>query len=70
MLNQVYHQSKNTNAGRKSTDVVLKFKMLISQELYNISDAKLEYHVHDRLSFMRFLNLGLKDKVPDATIPN
>ena len=25
-----------------------------------------EYQINDRLSFMRFLGLGIKDKVPDA----
>lgn len=43
------------------------FKLLILQQLYNISDEELEYQVKDRLSFMEFLNLGLEDRVPDAT---
>ena len=42
------------------------FKLLILQQLYNISDDELEYQVNDRLSFMRFLHLGLEDSVPDA----
>ena len=41
--------------------------MLILQRLYGISDEALEYQVNDRLSFMRFIGLGLEDKVPDAT---
>jgi IS5 family transposase len=43
------------------------FKLLILQQLYNISDEELEYQVKDRLSFMQFLGLGLEDSVPDAT---
>ena len=43
------------------------FKMLVLQQLYNISDEDLEYQVNDRLSFMRFLGLTLADAVPDAT---
>ena len=35
-------------------------------ELYNLSDDQVEYQLRDRLSFMRFLGLGLEDKVPDA----
>ena len=27
----------------------------------------MEYQLRDRLSFMRFLGLGLEDRVPDAT---
>ncbi|MGG6269542.1 IS5 family transposase [Leptolyngbya sp. AN03gr2] len=58
------HKSK---AGRKNHDVILMFKLLILQQLYNISDEELEYQVNDRLSFMRFLGLSLGDVVPDAT---
>ncbi|CDN12895.1 Mobile element protein [Richelia intracellularis] len=43
------------------------FKMLVLQQLYNISDEELEYQVNDRLSFMRFLGLWLAEPVPDAT---
>ena len=34
--------------------------------LYNLSDDQVEYQIRDRLSFMRFLGLGLEGKVPDA----
>ncbi len=34
--------------------------------LYNLSDDQVEYQLRDRLSFMRFLGLGLEDRVPDA----
>ena len=34
--------------------------------LRDISDEQTEYQINDRLSFMRFLGLGIKDKVPDA----
>jgi len=40
-------------------------KILILQRLYNISDEQTEYQINDRLSFMRFLNLRLSDRVPD-----
>ncbi len=36
------------------------------QRLYNLSDDQTEYQINDRMSFMRFLDLGLDDKVPDA----
>ena len=42
------------------------FKAIILCSLYNLSDDQVEYQVRDRLSFMRFLGLGLEDKVPDA----
>lgn len=52
--------------GRPGYDVLLKFKMLVIQSLYNLSDEALEQQVLDRLSFMRFLGLGIGDNVPDA----
>lgn len=67
LLEQVHEKERKSNAGRKPIDVLLLFKMLILQQLYNISDESLEYQVNDRLSFMRFLNLGIEDTVPDAT---
>ena len=41
------------------------FKILILQSLYNLSDHQTEYQIRDRLSFIRFLGLGLGSKVPD-----
>ena len=42
------------------------FKAIVLCALYNLSDDQVEYQIRDRLSFMRFLGLGLEDKVPDA----
>jgi len=42
------------------------FKALVLQALYNLSDDQAEYQLRDRLSFMRFLGLGIEDAVPDA----
>ncbi len=52
--------------GRPPYDSILKFKMLILQRLYNISDEQLEFQVNDRLSFMKFLDLTIADDVPDC----
>lgn len=67
ILVRIHEKPRKSNAGRKPTDVLLLFKMLVLQKLYNISDEALEYQVNDRLSFMQFLGLGLEDTVPDAT---
>jgi len=50
---------RKSNAGRKPWDEVLIFKALVLQALYNLSDEQAEYQLRDRLSFMRFLGLGL-----------
>ena len=52
--------------GRPAYDSVLMFKILILQSLYNLSDDQTEFQIRDRLSFMRFLDLTLADRVPDA----
>ena len=57
---------RKSAAGRKPWDAVLMFKAIILSALYNLSDDQVEYQLRDRLSFMRFLGLGLEDRVPDA----
>jgi transposase, IS5 family len=42
------------------------FKIMVLQALYSLSDDQAEFQIQDRLSFMRFLGLGLGDRVPDA----
>ena len=65
-LSRVYDKPRKSNAGAKPIDVVLMFKILVLQQLHNLSDDRIEYQVRDRLSFMRFLGLQLEDRVPDA----
>jgi IS5 family transposase len=60
-------EERKSNAGRKPYDAVLMVKLLVLASLYNLSDEQVEYQVRDRLSFMRFLGLGLEHPVPDAT---
>lgn len=52
--------------GRPPYDLILMLKILILQRLYNLSDDQMEFQINDRMSFMRFLGLGLGDNVPDA----
>ena len=58
---------KKSSAGRKPVDVMVMFRMLVLQSLYNLSDEQVEYQVRDRLSFTRFLRLGIEDSIPDGT---
>jgi IS5 family transposase len=58
---------KKSSAGRKPIDVMVMFRMLVLQSLYNLSDEQVEYQVRDRLSFTRFLGLGIEDGIPDGT---
>jgi len=52
--------------GRPPIDPVLMFKVLVIQTINTLSDERSEYLINDRLSFMRFLGLGLSDRAPDA----
>src|SRR4051812_8149775 len=42
------------------------FKVLVLQASHSLSGERTEFLIKDRLSFMRFLGLGLADPVPDA----
>ena len=59
-------QERKSDAGRPPADVILLFKMLVLQSLYNLSDDAVEQQSLDRLTFMRFLGLEIGDPVPDA----
>jgi hypothetical protein len=58
---------RQSKGGRKPWDAIIMFKAIVLCALYTLSDEQVEYQVRDRLSFMRFLGLGLEDRVPDAT---
>lgn len=65
-LEFIYAHERKSHAGRRPFDVVLMFKILILQSLYNLSNDEMEYQIMARLSFMRFLDLTLDSRVPDA----
>src|SRR5690606_29610129 len=59
-------RSDGSKGGRPPYDPVMMFRIMVLQALYGLSDDQAEFQIQDRLSFMRFLGLGLGDKVPDA----
>ena len=62
----LYKEPKKSLAGRPPYDIVMMFKILVLQRIYNLSDDQTEFQINDRMSFMRFLGLGLEHRVPDA----
>lgn len=52
--------------GRPPYDTVLRFKVLVLQSLYNLSDDAMEFQLNDRRTFQRFIGLNDNDAVPDA----
>ena len=65
-LEKALKRSDRSKGGRPPYDSVLMFKVLVLQTLYTLSDDQVEFQIRDRLSFMRFLGLGMDDTVPDA----
>lgn len=65
LLESTFKKERKSLAGRKPYPLLVMFKVLVLQCLYNLSDYQAEYQTRDRLSFMRFLNLNIQDVVPD-----
>ena len=55
-----------SKGGRPPYDPVAMFKVLILAAQNNVSDARMEYLIRDRLSWLRFLGFDLGAATPDA----
>lgn len=66
VLDSVFPKKDKPNDDRQTYDSLLMFKILIIKRLYNLSLDQTEFQINDRISFMRFLDLGLENTVPDA----
>lgn len=58
---------KPEGAGRPPFEPLAMFKALLLQHWYDLSDAELEETLNDRVSFRRFVGLGLEASAPDHT---
>lgn len=56
------------DTGKPSHPPLTVFKMLLLSQWFNLSDPGCEAAVRDRISFMRFVGIGLADPVPDETV--
>ena len=54
-----------SRGGRPPFDPVAMFKVLILQTQHNLSDARMEFMIRDRLSWLRFLGFELGGATPD-----
>jgi IS5 family transposase len=66
VLDATLARSDRSRGGRPPYDAVLMFRILVLPALYSLSDEQAEFQLRDRLSFMRFVGLGLHQAVPDA----
>lgn len=53
--------------GRRPYPRLLLFKMHLLQTWFGLSDAQTSFQCEDRLSFRKFLNLGISESVPEST---
>lgn len=60
-------RSGAARGGRPHWPVVLYVKCLLLQKWFNLSDPQLEEQLRDRISFRRFVGLGLSEPTPDET---
>lgn len=58
--------SSGVKGGRPPYDPVAMFKVLILAAQNNVADARMEYLIRDRLSWLRFLGFDLGAPTPDA----
>ncbi len=66
LTKHVSRKEPTEKGGRPPYDPVMMFKILVLERLYGLSDDQAEYQINDRLSFKRFLGLGMGEPVPDA----
>ncbi len=67
LLDRDYAKERRGNADRIRIDPITQFKMLILQQLFNLSDDEFEFQTNDRRSFEEFIGLGVMNRIPDAT---
>lgn len=58
--------SDGAKGGRPPYDPVVMLKVLVLAAQHNVSDARMEYLIRDRLSWLRFLGFDLGAATPDA----
>lgn len=59
------HLERLSKGGRPPFDPVAMFKVLVLQAQHNLSDARMEFMIRDRLSWMRFFGFDLGGTMPD-----
>lgn len=61
---------RGSGPGRAAWPPLVLFKALLLGALYGLSERELEEALSDRLSFRRFVGLGLEESVPDHSVLN
>ena len=64
-LSKLAAQVYGAPEGRPSYPPLLMVKVLLLEQWYNLSDPQMEEALGDRISFRRFVGLGLQEDAPD-----
>ena len=67
MLEKGYDQVRKCNTGHKRIDQLILFKMLVLQQLFNLSDEEVEFQVNNRRTFEELVGLGVMNDTSNAT---
>jgi len=67
LLGKGYSQERKSKAGCKRIDLLILFKMLLLQHLFNLSDDETELQVYNRRSFEELVGFGLMNATLEAT---
>jgi len=66
-IDQAAPRPSRERGGRPPFPTELMVRILLLQQLYNLSDEQLEFQLLDRLSFQRFAGLRDSSQIPDRT---
>ena len=64
-LRRLVAEVHSAGEGRPSYPPLMMVKVLLLEQWYNLSDPEMEEALKDRISFRRFVGLGLQDDTPD-----
>jgi IS5 family transposase len=63
-----YYKKGESVTGRPSYEGIVLFKICLLQTWYGLSDYEVEDQVNDRISFSRFVGIGMEEKCPDHSV--
>jgi transposase, IS5 family len=66
-LDQAVPRPSQEKGGRPPYPIEIMVRVIVLQQLYNLSDEQMEFQLLDRLSFQRFVGLRHSSQIPDRT---
>jgi len=66
-INNILKKWKDSDLGRKGYRPETMFRMTLLKDFYGLSDFETEEQINDRISFRKFMKLGMDETSPDET---